>query len=393
MSTPVTIYPNPPILAGFPSANDPPLSAPQVADLEDVYIATTIREGGFLTSPRDTYSTAPKTGTASSTIGLVISVSYSGLVEVAYQLGAFTSLYSAGSTVNLGTGAYSLVRQGGFPPGVTVHAIGCAPCPPCPPIPTSGQGWASIYDLDLTAQPSQALATAGAYTIAGKTWWAKGPLGAGALNEQVSGSGLRLFAPATVGTIISWRGQPATGVPIQRCLCFALSQIPDFNPLAPYAVQWRFASAAALSGVDTRVPVGGILDVAASAAGVTTAEVNTAKSAEMYSGTTAWWIKHPYGGGSAINVPHTLGTVYSSVVHGIVKFSTNRYYPLMGAWTGAMGTPDNYTAFNEATVPPLLTAGLSNSPSFVFTLEKSSSDGNTLDVYLTHLRVLQPRVP
>lgn len=131
MSTPITVYPNPPILAGFPTATDPPLAAPMPADLDDPYVSAQVREGGFLTAPRGSYSSTPKTGTATSTIGLVITLNYgTSLYEVVYQLGAFTPLYSAGSTVNLGTGAYSLVRAGGFPPGTVINAIGCTPCPP-----------------------------------------------------------------------------------------------------------------------------------------------------------------------------------------------------------------------------------------------------------------------
>jgi hypothetical protein len=253
----------------------------------------------------------------------------------------------------------------------------------------SGKGWGSLYDVDFTAQPSQTMTAAGSYTIDGKTWWAKATMGAGSLNSLIAGVGLRLTAPASVvSPIANWRGMPSGFGYDARANCFALSQIPKFNPLAPYAVQWRFTSNRPLPQSDTFTGVGGILDVAGNAAAITAAELSTAKSLTVFSTTAGWWIKHPYPNG--INfAPSNFGVTVGSAVYGIVKLSTNRYYPLHGAWSGNMQTPDDYTAFSELT-QALLTSGLSNSPNFVFALEKASNDASTLEVNLTHLRVLQP---
>lgn len=346
-------------------------------------------------------STTPVRFSVDNLVGLIIGVDHSDdevsrPVELVYAppadsldgVGVFLYPY-LGSTLIGNT--FSILRQGGWASFEERNKVRVWEQEA---VPTDGQGWTSIYDLNLTAQANQTMTAAGAYTIDGHAWWAKGGLGAGSLNALVNGSGLRLFAPATVAAPIAlWRGTGATAAFPARAVCFALSQIPDFNPLAPYAVQWRYASPAALSADASRCPIGGIVDVAASSAAMTGAEKDKAKSIGLFGTSAAYWIRSPYNGGSDVNiVPSAVGTSYANIVQGIVKFSTNRYYPLVGAYGAGMGTPDNYTSFNADITPAFLTQGLSNSPSFFFCLDKASTDGQTLDVYLTHLRVLQPKV-
>lgn len=394
MSTPITIYPNPPILAGFPTAADPPLAGPMPADLDDAYVAATVREGGFLTAPRSSYSTAPKTGTASSTIGLVITLHYGGSIyEVVYQLGAFTPLYLVGSTVNLGTGAYSLVRAGGFPPGVTVDAIGCVPCPPCPPIPSGGQTWNNLYAVDLTAQGNQALAAAGSYTIDGKTWWMKGTLWGTGFCDLVSGSGLRLFAPAT----LAGGSQPdrpnfrtvMTGI-TQRIVFFPFSQFTDYNPNAPVYVQWQMSGT--ISGNNDRCYSAGMLAAAASLAPMTNGERALCMQVCHHTPANAnplYW--GPAGSTAPISVLNA-NTSLAAYRTGVTRFAKDRFL-LVHALTASDLTPESPMDLS-GDLPATQVTGQSNFLlGFYFTLHKAFSDGQTLDIYLTRLVVSQPKIP
>lgn len=393
MSTPITVYPNPPILAGFPTATDPPLAAPMPADLDDPYVSAQVREGGFLTAPRGSYSSTPKTGTATSTIGLVITLNYgTSLYEVVYQLGAFTPLYSAGSTVNLGTGAYSLVRAGGFPPGTVINAIGCTPCPPCPPIPTAGQALASIYSVDLTAQGSQTMTAGGSYTIDGKTWWAKGTLWASGFNSLVGGSGLRLFAPATIGGAQPDRPNfrtVLTGI-TQRIVFFPLAQLPDYNPNAPTYVDWTMTGT--LSNDSDRCYSAGMMTGAFSLAPITNAERATCAQVCHWSfnGTSVI-----YFGATGSQPPAsaiTNNSALSAYRTGVSRFAKDRFY-LMHKFSAVAVTPEDASdlALLDSTTQPAAQT-LANL-GFYFTLHKAFSDGQVLDVYLTGLRVMQPKVP
>ena len=130
MSTTTYYWPSPGFSVPFPKHNSPPLpNAGASAEVSD-YLSNHVLAGSLLTyNPEPAPPTAvPVTGTAPVTNNLVISVSYpSGLVETAYQSGVFTPLYRVGSTVNIGSGAYSLLREGGLPPTVVVTTTGCVP--------------------------------------------------------------------------------------------------------------------------------------------------------------------------------------------------------------------------------------------------------------------------
>lgn len=320
---------------------------------------------------------------------VAISVSFgsSRPEERVYRDGAFLYPYLR-STQSGHT--FSLIRDGGWPGNPSVHVDENS-------TPTAGLAWGAIYDLDLTAQANQTMTTAGSYTIDGKTWWAKGTLGStGALCSLVNGSGLRLFEPASIDVAhrALWRGTGATQAFTARVLALKLDQIADFNPLAPYAVQWRFTSPANKSADASRCPIAGVMDVVASSAALTGASKDTSKSVGIFATSNGYFIRSPHNGSSDVDFgPSALGTSYAGTVQGIVKFSTNRYYPLAGTWSGSMGKPDDYTSFNANVTPAFLTQSLSTAPSFFFCLDKASSDGQTLDIYLTHLRVLQPKVP
>lgn len=396
MSTPVTIYPNPPILAGYPTVSDPPLAAPQPADLDDPYTSQTIREGGFLTAPRSNYSSTPKTGTASSTIGLVITLNYgTALYEGVYQLGAFTPMYSAGSTVNLGTGAYSLVRQGGFPPGTVISAIGCAPCPPCPPIPTGGQAMGAIYDVDFTALPTQALDPAGSYTIDGKVWWAKGALVTNTVQTCgiVNGVGMRMTRPDPVNTIPSFI---SAGVYGNRVMCFDISQLADYNPLAPLTVVWRVTSSFSATSDEAqfRSVYGTLLTVPANATAVTLAG-GLGVNLRRVNPNQYWW-RNPINVGSlGLTMVPTQSDVVGNVVQGVYRYATGRYLPLSATWNGvSLPGPDAMALLrvSDSCIPYEAGGLTAANPSFCFACDKQSQTSTTMDFALTHLKIWQPKI-
>jgi hypothetical protein len=129
MTTSVYFWPSPNFLVPFPKKSDPPLPAAGAAATVTDYLTNEVLAGTLLLyNPEPAPSTAvPITGTAANTNGLVLSVRYAnGLAETAFQLNVFTPLYSA-STINMGTGAYSLLREGGLPPTVSVVASAWPP--------------------------------------------------------------------------------------------------------------------------------------------------------------------------------------------------------------------------------------------------------------------------
>jgi hypothetical protein len=395
MTTPVVIYPNPPIVAGYPTAADPPLSAPITADLDDPYVAGTIREGGFLTAPREgtDYSLLPITGTAANTIGLVITLNYGGVIyEVVYELGAFTPLYSAGSTVNLGTGAYSIVRAGGFPPGVTVHAIGCTPCPPCPPPPSSGQSFGVIYKVDFTALPNQVLGAAGAYTIDGKTWYAKnpnaGPFGADVRTEVVNGSGLGIWQ-TNVGTGNHW---PTGNVPLDlRHLFCPLAQFTalGYNPAAPLIVRWHMTD-----GVGNQsCVVFGLCDSTNDGVGQTAAlrvsDFVIIGLDPTDANRTTISTQQGQSNRRAM-VPAMVGAGTREI--GIYRLFANYEVALSkaaGSWTGTLGDPNTQIP-DASTAPVIFFVPTRTNPGLIMGI---SGQTDASHMFVTHLELSQPRIP
>lgn len=248
-----------------------------------------------------------------------------------------------------------------------------------------------LYAVDFTAQASQTMTAAGSYTIDGKTWWAKGSIPNGGVCALVNGSGLRLEQPASIGTVVDWRGSGLVTYP-GRLLAMAVAQIANFNPLAPVAFEWRFASPNALSGNSNEYAFGGICDVVASSAALTGTEKGKSLTMGRYADSSGViFMRSPYGPSQINFYTGATGTVFGTYVQGIYRVASSTYYPLFGAYT-AMGVPDDYQTVDDNVTPAFRGAGISSSPSFIFGLEKGASDAYDLDVYLTHLSILQPNL-
>lgn len=304
--------------------------------------------------------------------------------EVIYRDGAFRYPYLR-STV--ASNVYSLVRDGGWPRDIELHAEEQTP------IPTSGQPMGAIYEVDLTAQASQTMTAAGSYTIDGKVWWAKGALTSGGTSQTcavVNGTGLQMTRPDPISSVTDW---VAGGSYANRAMCFDVSQLANYNPNAPLAIEWRFVSTFA-SNVDEsggRYVYGSLLSVAASSAAISAGEHSVGVCLRRVNANSSWW-RNPLNTTAVGLTMPSQSLVVGAVVQGIYRVSPSRYLPICGAWNGsALQTPNEMELFSDANLTAFAAASLTASPSFVFTADKISQNGTTMDFALTHLRVLQPK--
>lgn len=340
----------------------------------------------FVDSPGSTLPSSAEPLDFTTTLDVIaISVSFGSGVRVeerAYRDGVFLYPYLR-STQSGHT--FSLVRDGGWPasPQVFVDENN---------VPASGQVMGAIYEVDLTAQASQSMATATSYTIDGLTWWAKGACGGSQACELVNGSGLRRYAAdgAYPASYPNWRGNSNPASPDNtRALLLPLSQIPGFNPLAPLAIEWHLASPNAYSNDSGVCAYGGVIDAAASAAAITSGEKATAMTVAYYGGGGFFTIDN-----NANNITLTgTGTSYAGHAVGVYRTMLSRWYPLFGAYGSSLGVPDDYDYAGTGTASSSFRSRCSNSPSFCFVAEKGANFTPALDVYLTRLKVLQPKVP
>lgn len=365
MST-APLYKNPayddPILteegAPFPDAG-----LPVAVPLSDYY-AELVLAGPLVTYEADNgNSTVPKTGTVDVTANLVITVDLGPGIgtETAYRDGAFLFPYLA-STLNTGTGAYSLVREGGWPSAAAV-----VPVEP-PAIPTGGQAWGAIYTLDLTTQATQTISAAGSYTIDGKTWWSKGgtPFNSGNFNELLNGSGLRPAAAAF---------GHSGNYPYQS-LWFPMLQLADFNINAPYCVAFRWTG----SLDSSHYVVGGLSSLPDNATNVLTGD-RSSQNLISYDGDTPTHIIQ--GTLSNTGMGSALGAVsgwvfYTPAVASRVASTGRR------AFAGAPLDADVQNL--SLSINPLVIDPAAN-PGFWLTCNNTDTVA-----YLTHLAVFQPRV-
>jgi len=375
-------YPAPGFEVPFPKHDDPPLpAAGAFAEVSD-YLTNHVLAGSLLDYDPDgaIESTAPIMGTASNTSGLVITIDYpNGLHETVYQLGAFTPLYSAGSTINLSTGAYSILRAGGFPFGVSVTSIGCAPCPP---IPTGGQSLGTIYEVDFRTLPNLTIGPVGSYVIDGKVWWAKGPLIANGSNLTSSiqnGAGMRFTTDKTYDL-------PAAGDMSCRSMFLPLANISGYNPLAPIVVRAKFIRGA--------VPISGMIGL-----------VNTTADAANYLAAqraTEVFCGPEQAGGNTSSIKSKYGTGgQNGISSGQVSTPPDNFF--CGIWEMFPGYRDICTQVWDGTgaIPPMTSIpqrqGLgmltSSNVNTTICLTASSNFGQPETVWVTHLSISQPKVP
>lgn len=173
--------------------------------------------------------------------------------EVAYYDGAFVGPYAALSEVD-GLDV-TVLRSGGWlaPPLLRPRLE-----VPVVPLPADGQAMGTIYEIDFTAQTPQTLGAAGAYTIDGKTWYAKAPnasqFGSNLVSE-VTASGLSI-RETVGGTGNHNAGNGGSVALLARHLFMPLAQLPLFNPNAPLMV--RFKCFGGVTGGNSSCPVVGL---------------------------------------------------------------------------------------------------------------------------------------
>lgn len=336
-------------------------------------------------------TTTPVRFTVDNLVGLVIAVDHSDSEvlrpqELIFADGVFLYPY-LGSSSLVGN-EFSILRQGGWASFEERNKVRVFEQPP---VPTEGQPFAALYEVDLTAQPSQTMTAAGSYTIDGKTWWAKGTLWGDGVHALVNGSGMRLFAPAT----LAGGAQPdrpnfrtVTTTILQRIVFFPFDEIEDYNPAAPLFVQWRLSGAITASS-SNRCSSLGVMTAAPSAAAITDGERLTCAQVchDVYNSASAILC-----GATGGQVPVTAvvnDAALASYRTGVQRFAKDRFY-VIHKHSAVDVTPED--TLDLSGVNGLMQPTAQGDMGLFFTLHKAFSDGATLDVYLTHLKVMQPKV-
>lgn len=313
-----------------------------------------------------------------------LAVQQDDLVEVAFMDDAFTPAYAGHSTIDGARKVATVLRAGGWlgPPRLMPRFAG-----------GGGLPMGAIYEVDFRTLPTQSLMAAGSHVVDGLTWCAKGSLGTrGGRTEVINGSGLRLYWPAAANypaDYNSWRS--SVGWTFKRALVLPLGQVPGYNPLAPLAILCRMTSnnsmAVSVDGFSNPV---GVMDAVLDANPITDPEYQTQMSLIPIASTATWWTslgnadtRNPGGA----NVGASLG----SYVFGLYRMLEDRWYPLLGPWTGALTVPDDYVSGISNAGDFVMPTRCSDTPSFLFTFEYSSGTSVVEDNYLTHLKIMQPR--
>lgn len=334
----------------------------------------------FIDSPGQLANTSEPMNFTCTRAVLSVSVRFtaSGKAELAYYVdndgdGHFTTGYSLSTATSGGT-VFELVRSSRWP---AAFELLVEPGPEPTVAPTAGQGWSSIYAVDMTAQASQTMTTAGSYTIDGKTWWSKGSLafnGTGGVqqNALINGSGLAA-ASCAFG---------ATGSFTHQCLWMPFAQLADYNPAAPVAVVVRWAGTGVTS---TTYLVFGIASMADSSAYWQSAERNNQILGRYYGDAVNFF---SYTDGDALGF-HPAALVSASATLGNNVFSVGMPAKRIGhtghaAYAGSM--PTDIYSFASGLSGRRMTSVMSN-PGFVLTRNQNCA------AYLTHLSILQPKVP
>lgn len=95
--------------------------------------------------------------------------------------------------------------------------------------------FATIYEVDMTAQSAIASISTGSFSIDGKQWWLKGPSNATVTASLIAGQGLHL---SNVNTTVF-----STANFIVPSFYFDFQQIPDYTPTKPVALQFWWTNA------------------------------------------------------------------------------------------------------------------------------------------------------
>jgi hypothetical protein len=290
--------------------------------------------------------------------------------ERAYRDGAFVFPF-LGST-KVGT-TFSLRRTGGWPLPPTVFVDEDTP------IPTGGQALGAIYEVDLTAQATQTMSAAGSYVIDGKTWWAKSTLASGQSCALTNGMGLTIQYAGTGATAYSPTGNMA-----YRMLFFPLAQLSGFNPLAPTTVLFRFAGT---NYTSVSYILGGLVHAVDSAAAWASAD----RPAQMWCGFgagAASTARYASGGSSVSGVTITpTSLVAGDHAFGVCNMMARYGVSMHGAWSGSLPSDPRGLTSGVIGLPTTL------SPTNIgFGMAVNTQVNQLFQPYLTHLRVMQPRL-
>jgi hypothetical protein len=363
-----------------------------VEDLEIEYYERALRAGYLLdwdpagvNNPEDRSDGEPPPveGSTDQTVDeyTVITVDIGLGVEVAFADLEFKPPYATSSTIDLGTGEYSLVRDGGWPVGAADPPVIVIVDPP--PAPTPGPAeWAEIYSVDFTALPTQSIAAAGAYTIDGLTWYAKGsltglPFGVTMTCALVNGSGLGLACSGGIGlnSALTYAGR-WFGIP--------LSAFPDLATNAPFIVRARFTS------TDFANATGwiGLVDSTNDGAALLTAQRSRDRLAGNWrtGGTnTDLYTKISTGVEANLGVSLPLATAANSI-YGVYAVTPAQPIPIKQAAAGAGIPADPSTVVFPGSAATFGSPATYANPMIAFMI--STNGPNT--VFMTHLSIHQP---
>lgn len=266
------------------------------------------------------------------------------------------------------------------------------------PTSTSGLGYGTTYEVDLTAQDPLTMNAAGSYTIDGMTWWAKGPfLNPGTTAAVEAGLGLGMKVPGALSFGLSWRGSGNVLYP-ERVFVLPLAQLPGYNPLAPVAVMASLAGRYSYGGEG--IVFAGLVDAALSSAALTGPEKATAMTTGLSSSTGGIFLGSPhntdasseYSVAANPNLPNA-GDLLGSVA-GVHRFGDKRYFPLMGAEVLSNESPDSYNKFPVNGFTYVRNGnGISSNPCFLFVVNRGSAEAQPTANYLRRLKIMQPRNP
>lgn len=264
---------------------------------------------------------------------LAVSVRFGdGAVEErAYRDGQWLYPYADSSGPASGAaGTYHLVRTGGWPRGFTVHVD--EQIPPTP-MPTGGQTWGVIYEVDFAAQPSQTIGAAGAYTIGGLTWWAKG-LTTQVSTAVVNGAGLQFTNLSASNLLMPGY---ATAFTARHLFC-PLGQVPGYAASGPTIVLARMTQSPS-NGVGTS---SGTWVGLISSTNDAISQLGSARASEAWAGieqSTSKQIMWKLGGEGTSGASSAAGTGLG--VAGVIR-SHREFSLIVGSpWSGTWPAPSD----------------------------------------------------
>jgi hypothetical protein len=240
---------------------------------------------------------------------------------------------------------------------------------------------ALVYQADFRTLANQTIGAAGAYTIDGKTWWAKGQLTDGAgntiISNVVNGSGIHFDVTAGGGTTPLTSG---ANPQVWRHLWLPFSQFPEWSAGKAYMVRARFQKNGL--GASSK-PFVGVTSTTDDSVGLTAAQRpgEFLVAPNPQSGTTAD-LSYKLGSGVATTATGRAGTILNNECVVAIYHFTPRF-ALIGSEFLASGMPTDPASW--LAVQTVATAdfdGLRSNPGVLL-----AQDSGNNDWYLQQLRI------